>query len=269
MTNQARRAAAVASDHPAVETLARIGYAVSGVLHLLIGWITAQVALGGGGEADQGGALEMVRQAPGGGLMLWVAVAGFAALALWQLLDAAIGAHGSDDKERAAARAKAAGKGVMYAALAFTSWQYAKGRSSDSSESSADFTASLMQAPAGKWLVVALGLAVVVVGGYHIYKGATRKFLEDLQGNAPGDLGTGVTYAGMTGYIAKGVAFVVVGGLFVTAALQSDPDKATGLDGAMKTIAEQAYGTVLLLLVAVGLAAYGVYSFARARYARM
>jgi hypothetical protein len=73
----------------------------------------------------------------------------------------------------------------------------------------------------------------------------------------------------MAGYVAKGVALVVVGGLFVFAALQSDPEEATGLDGALKVVAEQSYGTVLLLLVALGLAAYGVYSFARARFARM
>ena len=212
MTNEAKRAARVASDNPAIETLARVGYAVSGLIHLLIGWITAQIALGSKGEADQGGALEYIRDAPGGGLMLWIAVIGFAALGLWQLLDAAVGAHGTDDKERAAGRLKAVGKGVMYLALAFTSWQFAKGGSSDSGKSSSDFTQKLMEAPAGKWLVVLLGLAVVVVGGYHVYKGATQKFLEDLQGNAAGDLGRGVTLAGTIGYVAKGIAVGIIGG---------------------------------------------------------
>lgn len=269
MTNEARRAATVASDNPAIETLARVGYAVSGLIHLLIGWITAQIALGSKGEADQGGALEYIRDAPGGGLMLWIAVIGFAALGLWQLLDAAVGSHGTDDKERTASRLKALGKGVMYVALAATSLTFAKGGSKDSGKSSADFTKTVMEWPAGKWLIVLLGLAVVGVGGYHVYKGATKKFLEDLEGNASGDLGRGVVMAGMAGYIAKGIAFLVVGGIFVVSALQSDPKEATGLDGAVKTMAEQPFGTVLLLVVAVGLAAYGVYSFARARYAKM
>lgn len=269
MTHDTRQAARAAGDHPLVDGLARLGYAVNGVLHLLIAWITGQVALGSSGEADQSGALAYVRDAPGGALMLWIAVIGFAALALWQLLEAAVGAHGGDDRQRAMERGKALAKGAVYLALAFTSWQFARGGSSDSGERSADFTARIMQAPAGMWLVVLAGVAVAAVGGYHIYKGATKKFLQDLKGNASGDLGQGVVYAGRSGYIAKGAALIVVGGVFVTAALGQQPEEATGLDGAVKQLADQPYGTVLLLLVAVGLAAYGIYSLARAKYARM
>lgn len=269
MTHDTRQAARAAGDHPLVDGLARVGYAVNGVLHLLIAWITGQIALGSSGEADQSGALAYVRDAPGGGLMLWVAVVGFAALALWQLLEAAVGAHGGDDKERAVSRGKAVAKGLVYLVLAFTSWQFARGGSSDSGESSADFTTSIMRAPAGAWVVVLVGLVIAAVGGYHVYKGATGKFLEDLKATASGDLGRGVVYAGKAGYIAKGAALVIVGGVFVTAALGQQPEDATGLDGAIKQLAEQPYGTVLLLLVAVGLAAFGIYSLARAKYARM
>lgn len=269
MTHDTRQAARAAGNHPLVEGLARVGYAVNGVIHLLIAWITGQIALGSKGEADQSGALGYVKDAPGGAVMLWIAVTGFAALALWQLLEAAVGAHGGDDKERAVSRGKAAAKGLVYLALTFTSWQFARGGSSDSGERSADFTTGLMHAPAGKWVVVLLGLVIAAVGGYHIYKGATNKFLEDLAGNASGDLGQGVVYAGRAGYVAKGAALIVVGGVFVTAALGQHPEEATGLDGAVKQLAEQPYGTVLLLLVALGLAAFGIYSLARAKYARM
>lgn len=79
----------------------------------------------------------------------------------------------------------------------------------------------------------------------------------------------GVRVTGTLGYVAKGIALGVVGVLFVVAALTSDPEESTGLDGAMQTLAEQPYGTFLLLGVGVGIALYGVYSFARARYARM
>ena len=268
---KARRAAEGAGDHPALEGLARVGYAVSGLIHLLIAWIAGQVALGGGGggEADQGGALQQVAQAPAGAVILWIGVIGFAALALWQVLEAVVGRHGGDDKERMASRGKAAAKGGVYLALGVTTWQFASGGGSDSGETSADVTQQLMQVPGGMVLVILLGLVVVAVGVYHVYKGATKKFLEDLQGTGGGELGRGVRYAGMAGYVAKGVALVVVGGLFVFAGLQSDPEEATGLDGALKVVAEQSYGTVMLLLVALGLAAYGAYSFARARFARM
>lgn len=69
------------------------------------------------------------------------------------------------------------------------------------------------------------------------------------------------------GYVAEGVALTIVGGLFGLAALEADPEESSGLDGALKTLAAQPLGTALLLAVAAVLALYGLYSFARARYA--
>ena len=45
-----------------------------------------------------------------------------------------------------------------------------------------------------------------------------------------------------------------------------DPKKASGLDGAMRTIAQAPFGGIVLTLVALGLAAFGAFCFARARY---
>jgi hypothetical protein len=75
--------------------------------------------------------------------------------------------------------------------------------------------------------------------------------------------------AGRIGYIGKGIALVAVGVVFVVAAVQQQVGKATGLDGALKSLRDLPAGTVILVGVALGLAAYGVYSFARARYARV
>lgn len=261
--DQAERAARRLSDHPWLERLARLGFAGSGLIHLMIGWIAGRVALGGSGDADQSGALEAVRDAPLGALLLWLCAAGFLALALFQVLDAAVGGGELSD------RAKAAGKAAMYAALGATSFTVARGGSSDSTESTTGITETLLAAPLGRLLVGLVGLAVLVVGVYHVYKGLSRKFLEDLTTTGGGTVGKGVEASGLVGYAAKGVALVVVGGLFGLAAWRSDPDEATGMDGALKTLAEQPAGTVLLLVVAVGLALYGVYSFARARYAKM
>lgn len=106
--------------------------------------------------------------------------------------------------------------------------------------------------------MIAVGLAVAVIGGYHIYKGASRRFEDELRPTADHKIGAAVTATGMIGYIAKGVALLVVGVLFGWAALGSDPEKATGLDGA-----------VLLCIVGAGLMLYGVYSVLCARYASL
>lgn len=260
--NSAEQAARQASNHPVVENGARVGYAVNGVLHLLIAWIALRVAFGGGGSADQSGALSTLASNTGGKIILWIGVVGFALLAVWQLVEAIVGASGE-----ATDRIKAAAKTVVYAVLAWSSYKFATGggSSGQSKQQSTDFTQTLMDAPAGRILVGLLGLGVVGVGGYHIYKGAKKKFLEDLEEHP----GTWAVYAGQAGYIAKGIALAVVGFLFLVAAFKKSPGEATGLDGALHTLREQPFGTVLLLVVALGLAAYGIYSFARARHAKV
>lgn len=71
------------------------------------------------------------------------------------------------------------------------------------------------------------------------------------------------------GYVAKGLTIVVAGLLVIVAASRSRPDKATGLDGALKTLGVQPYGVVLLVLAALGIITYGLYSFVMARYTKM
>ncbi len=58
------------------ERFARGGYVVSGLLHLIIGYLAIRIALGvGGGTADQSGALAALAAKPGGVVALWVAAA--------------------------------------------------------------------------------------------------------------------------------------------------------------------------------------------------
>ncbi|TWP34229.1 DUF1206 domain-containing protein [Leekyejoonella antrihumi] len=250
-----------AGDSKPIEWGARLGYAVNGLLHLLIAWIALKVAWssGGGGSPNQSGALATLAHTPGGPLLLWVTVAGFVLLAVWQLTEAISGASSGAD------RVKAAGKLVVYGVLAWTALKFATGGSTSSSGRTEDFTAIAMRHSGGRLVVAVLGLAVVGVGGYHVYKGWRKKFVKDLQEHP----GNSVIQAGRTGYVAKGVALVAVGFLFLVAAIRRAPSKATGLDGGLRTLREAPAGAVLLSLVALGIAAYGIYSFARSRYARV
>jgi hypothetical protein len=245
-----------------LELGARIGYVVVGLLHILIAWIALKIAWGIGGgsdSADASGALSSMASSDTGPIILWIAVIGFAMLALWQFLEAVIRPGEAMD------RAKAVGKGVAYAFFAWTSFQIGRGVGASSEEQTEDFTAGLMEKTGGRLLVGLVGLVVLGIGGYHIHKGWTKKFLRDLREHPGG----WAVHAGRIGYIAKGVALLVVGFFFLVAAWRANPEEAQGLDGALKTLNEQAFGPALLTLVAAGIAAYGVYSFARARYARL
>ena len=260
-----RRAADKVGDQPALQGGARIGYAVSGVLHLLIGWIALQVAWSASGKsADQSGALQTLAGNGLGRLTLWVAVLGFLALGLFELVKA-VAVRPAPGASPWADRAKSISKGALYLVLAWTSFGFAKGQPSSSKAQSADFTATLLQQTGGRLLVAVVGLVVIGVGVYHVVKGWTKKFLQDLNGH-PGTL---ATRAGVAGYVAKGFALAVVGLLFGAAAVQNSASKATGLDGALRSLRQQPVGPWLLTVVAFGIAAFGLYCFARARYTRV
>jgi hypothetical protein len=254
-------------NNDAVRGLARGGYAASGVLHLLVGWLAVQLALGRPtGQADGGGAFQAIAQMPGGAVLLWAVAVGFAALALWQLVTAFLGTPGAEHD--AGARAKSAAKAVLYGVLAGTGVQYAQGTGGGGS-SEESLTAQVMKMPAGPWLVGAVGLAIVGVGVYHVVKGVRKKFLRDLTGTGGRGVGPVVVRLGQAGYVAKGIALGVVGGLLVAAAVTTDSSQAGGLDEALRTMREQPFGTALLLVIGLGIAAFGLYSFARARFARL
>ncbi|GEO35497.1 DUF1206 domain-containing protein [Cellulomonas aerilata] len=252
-----RSAASQAGNNPLVERGARLGYAASGLLHLLIAWVALQVAWTGSGQsADQNGALQTLAGSGVGRALLWVTVVGFVALGLWQITEAFARRDTGD-------RVKAAAKAVIDLVLAWTALSVVRG--SGGSGGGEGVTATLMSSTGGRVLLAAVGLGVVAVGAYHVVKGWTRRFLEDLRENP----GRWPVVAGRIGYIAKGLALAVVGGLLVLAAVRSNPGQAQGLDAALRTVAALPLGTALLTAIALGLAAFGVYSFARARHARV
>jgi hypothetical protein len=249
-------------DSRAVEWGARLGYVSSGVLHLLLGWLALDLAWGSRSDdrpADQSGALATVADTGLGQVLLWVIAVGFTLLAVWQLTEV-INKH-----RETSDRAKAAAKLLGYAALAFTGYIFAVGERTNSRQQTKDFTRTLMDAPGGQLLVGAVGLLVLGIAVYHVHKGWKKRFLEDLVEHP----GKWAVVAGRVGYIVKGIALGVVGVLFVIAAVQHQSKEATGLDGALRTLLDAPFGAALVTAVGVGIAVFGVYSFARARYARV
>lgn len=266
------------TDSSAFENVARAGFAASGVLHVLLGWIAARLAFGSGGTADQSGALATLGSQTGGAIMLWVVAVGLAALGLWQLTEAVVGKYpgeksgansggsqNGDDSPGAKDRLKAVGLAVVYAMIAVSAARYAMGSGEQTSQRNAGMSAQLMQHGWGKALLVVVALAVIGVGGYHVYKGATKKFEKNLKGNRP----QWVTPLGMTGYIAKGAVLGGAGVLVLVATFTADPAKASGIDVALKTLGAAPFGKFLLIAAGLGIVAYGLYNMGRARYGRM
>ena len=260
-----------ATDSDTFEYAARAGFAVSGALHLLIAYIILRIAFGAGGNADQSGALATLGGQTGGTLILWVVAVGLVALGLWRIAEAIVGSkpgersgRGNDDTP-AWKRAKSLGLAIVNLAIAFSAARFAMGSGQQSSQQNAGLSAQMMHSGWGKAVLILVGLGLAAVGGYHVYKGASKKFLKDLRVSG----GSGITAVGVTGYVAKGVVLAGAGVLVIVATLQADPSKATGFDAAVKTLGHAPFGKVLLIVAALGIAAFGAYSFVRSRHGRM
>ncbi len=267
-------AAGRAGDSDALENLARVGLIAYGVVHLLIAWLALQLAWSGGSDqsADQSGALATVAESPVGRPLLWVIAAGLVALAAWQAGEALrwrsrLSASGEARRKAATTVVKSAAKVVVYLALAALAVRAATGGGQSGAAQQQQQTAGVFGWPGGRWLVGLGGLVVVGVGVYLLVKGVTRKFMQEIDlTSAPASTRSLVEKLGLVGYPAKGLALGVVGALFGYAAITFDPAKASGLDGALRTILDAPFGRILLTLVAVGIAAFGAYCFVRARH---
>jgi hypothetical protein len=265
--------AGIRTDRPSITDVRRsrpyhaligIGLVSYGLLHLVVAWIAVQLAIWKRGEASSEGALSQLGKQPLGGVLLWIIAIGLFTLVLWQALEATIGRDQPSRDGRWRRRLMSAGRAVVYLALGLLAVGVALGSASGSGEGEETFSAKLMSVPFGQLLVAGVGAAVIGIGIAQVVKGVKQNFTEDLDRGAP----QAVRRLGTIGYCAKGVAFMIIGGLFVWAAIAYDPEKAGGMDAALSTIRGQPFGTVLLMIMAAGIACFGVYCFFWARMAR-
>ncbi|MGG7308913.1 DUF1206 domain-containing protein [Curtobacterium sp. AB451] len=252
------------------ELTARAGFVGNGIVHLLIGYLAILLGVGtasSGSETDQSGALQQLEAVPGGVVLLWVVAIGCAALTIRLALEAVVG--GRTDSARAwGNRLKNVGKAVVYGVIAYSAASYAVGAGKSSSGSSRSAAATALATPGGVFLLFLVAAIAVAVGVGLVVIGCRRSFWKQLvRPRRP--IEQVVTVLGVVGYVLKGIAIVVVGVLVAVAAVRSDPDQATGLDGAFDALRSMPGGAFVLVVIGIGFIAFGVYSFFRARYARL
>ena len=260
------------TDHPVLTHLARAGLIAYGAMHLLIAYLAVRMAWRlRGADPDQTGALQMVADGPGGRLLLWAIGLGMLSLALWQAGEVLLWWRGLLDRVRrlrtAVVCTKCLAKAAVYGAIGVTALLFAVGAGYQADERLQELTDDTLLIPGGAALVIAVALGVIAVGLYTLARGFTGGFMRDIDlPAAPDRWEPLIEGVGRIGYVAKGIAFGLVGVLLWRAAASADVTTATGLDGAMTAIAGMDAGPWLLTAIAAGFAAFGVYAFARARY---
>jgi hypothetical protein len=245
----------------------RLGFVAYGFVHLMIAWVAVQLALGrSNGSPSAKGALAQLADEPFGHVLIWAVAVGLFLLVAWRILEVVGGHRDADGADRVRARLVSAGKAVIYGGIGVSAVRVATG-SGGSSKGSRTMTARVLDWPAGEWIVGLVGLGILAYGAGLVWRGCTDGFLENLDGEGrSGDSGTAYTWLGRAGYVSKGVAIGIVGGLFCYAAINHDPRKTGGLDQALREVLDQPFGPVLLLVIAAGIGCYGLFCFARARH---
>jgi hypothetical protein len=253
------------------EWLARAGFVARGLIYVIIGILAIKLAIGvGGTTASQQGALKTIAHQPFGKVLLVLVAIGLAGYALWRLVRALLG-HGPEDTDSGFDRVAALGSGIVYAGLCAIAVEILLGSgSSGSSGNTSKTAAGVLGWPAGTWLVGIAGAVLIGIGLYQGYRGISKDFLEDSKTEQMSPrMRRWVEWIGSFGYLARMVVFGLVGVFLIKAAIDYDPNKAVGLDGALAKIAHASYGPFLLGIVAAGLIAFGVYSLSDARYRRI
>jgi len=257
-----------AARSPWVERLARFGLVAQGVSFGLVAVLAIEVALGKGGKAtDRQGALHKIAEGTLGRAAVVVLAIGFGAYALWRLVQAALG-HDVEESGKASwgKRLSSLGKAAIYVGLCWTAVAILVGDRGDSNQER-EATEGVLGWPAGRWIVFAVAVAIAGAALWNAYRAVSGRYKKQLKtGELSGDELRWTSRIAVVGLLSRAVVFGLVSWFFFKAAADYDAKQARGLDGALRKLAHQPYGEVLLALVAAGLLAYGVFCLIQARY---
>jgi hypothetical protein len=254
-------------EKQAVEVAGRIGMAARGVTYIVVGLLAALVAFGHrSAPPSREGALEAVVQQPLGRGLVLLLVVGFAGFGAWQIAE-------SVRTDEWIKRLAHAGRAALYAVFLRTALRYAfhgKSQRPGNGRREVDVTARILQWPGGRWIVLAIGAAIVAGGIWNGYRGLSQRYRKRLKWREmPPLMERVVPVIGTTGLVGRMVAFTLVGGFVMRAGWRHKPNDARGLDGALYELVHKSYGPALVLLVALGIVLYGAYSLIEARYRRI
>lgn len=252
-----------------LEILARWGLASVGASFALVGILALMAALHhGGAKTDRQGALARVATTSWGAPVLIVVAIGFAGYAIWRFALAITGEEIESGKKKSALkRAGYAARGLFYSGLTIATIRLLLSARSASGNGSQGHVATVLGWPGGALLVGAIGLAFIGAGLFNGYRGITKKYRKKLKmWKIPEARRRFATAVAGFGLLTRMLLFMIIGWFLIRTAVDNDPRKTIGFDGALQQVASEPYDRVLLGIVAVGLLAYAAFRAVEARY---
>lgn len=256
--------------------LARGGYAARGVVYLIIGGFALLAAIGSGQPVDSHQSLQTVLAQPSGSTLLWIVVIGLAAFAAWRAVQALRDSdHHGTDLKGLTIRTGLLASGVTYVLLALFALGLlirgfktsGEGGGSGGGGQAQDFLSHLLSWDHSNIVIRLIALIPLGVGIAHIIKGWKASFERYFE--ADEGVMRMVRPVSRFGLIARGVAFIEIAVLLAVSGSRYDAMHPPGIKEALNGLQNLPFGHIILLVVALGLIAFAVYSFAEAVWRRI
>lgn len=258
-----------------VRNFAKIGLTAKGIVYCLVGTLAFMAAFEINGnsteEASREGVLKLILQQPFGKVLLAIVALGLICYTIWRLIQGVRDTENNGSSAKGIAmRIRYIFSGLLYGSLAFLSAKMLFGSGSGGSNSGSSqqtLASELLKQPFGQWLVGLVAIGIAAIGIYQIYYGLSEKYKKKVRGGGlKSDIEAKMVRSGKLGYVARGIVWLVIGYLFLQAALKANPQEAGGNTSAFKFLEEASYGSIILGAVALGLICYGIFMFMRARF---
>jgi hypothetical protein len=263
-----------AREHPGLVKLGRVGWVAKGVVYLLTGFLAFFIALGSEStitapttdgtaatEASQTGAITKLADTAGGTLLLYVMAVGLVLYSAWRIVSAVLPA--ASDASSWVTRVGYLISAATYLLLAGAAVAIVRNpgdpqKSEDSKVES--FTRDLLGHSYGRIVVFLLGAVLIGTAAAFLAKAITASFTSQLAHRGVGPVPYETIVAmGRVGWVGRTAMMGLIGFFLCRAAVRFDADEAQGLDGSLRQAVTSPVGTVLAIVVAVGLLVYGLF----------
>lgn len=269
------------AEHPGVVKIGRAGWFAKGVVYVLAGYLALSVAAKAGGwakspatgtqEASPVGAIKTVAGSGGAGTaLLWLLAIGMLLYAAWRVVSALL--PGGKDAKALAHRIGYIASAVMYVTFALSAIALARHTPATPNGNSkvTDISASFMTHSFGRIVIGLVGVIVIAVGIYRVSKGLKMDVEDELDmSGMSAERRRWVERLGSIGEVGRGIGFALVGFFLLRSAMTYDPNQATGLDGALRRVAVHGWGVLVVVIVGIGFAAYGIFCLASFTHRRL
>jgi hypothetical protein len=260
-----------AAESTTADRLGQLGLLSRALVFLVIAALSVKIVRGDSTQtADSQGAFQTISSQPLGRAALAVVALGFAGHGIWRLLEATSGLRRDAGAKRTLKRLWFAIVGVLYLILCVSTVRVIAGQENGSEDrQSQQATSSLLGIPGGRAVLFIAGLAVIGTSVGVAVWALSGSFLQRLHVEELGPPARpAVRWFGAAGQTARALVIAAVGVLLLDAAVTDEAGRAQGLDGTLKALASTPYGSILLVVVTVGLAVFGAYSVVEAALLR-